>query len=110
MLKSWILLSLQYINGLPNDIIRNIGIYADDTNLYSKFDQVSDLGWKIELASEFKCDQRVTVDLGSKWIIDASAVKIQLALFFVYSFKNTRAINVNDEKNRWVCSWGKITF
>ena len=52
------------------------------------------------MASEFKCDQRVTVDLGSKWIIDASAVKIQLALFFVYSFNNTRAINVNDEKNR----------
>ena len=44
MLKSWIFFSLQYINGLPNDIIRNIGIYADDTNLYSKFDQVSDLG------------------------------------------------------------------
>ena len=44
MLKSWILFSLKYINGLHNDIISNIGIYADDTNLYSKFDQVSDLG------------------------------------------------------------------
>ena len=33
---------LLYINGLPDDIC-NIAIYADDTTLYSKRDQTSDL-------------------------------------------------------------------
>ena len=34
---------LLYINDLPNDVICNIAIYADDTTLYSKCDQASDL-------------------------------------------------------------------
>ena len=32
-----------YINDLPDDVICNIAIYADDNALYSKFDQASDL-------------------------------------------------------------------
>ena len=34
---------LLYINDLPDDVICNITIYADDTTLYSKCDQASDL-------------------------------------------------------------------
>ena len=34
---------LLYINDLPDDIICNIAMYADDTTIYSKCDQVSDL-------------------------------------------------------------------
>ena len=34
---------LLYINDLPNDVICNIAIYADNTTLYSKCDQASDL-------------------------------------------------------------------
>ena len=36
-------LFLLYINDLPDDVICNIAIYADDTNHYSKCDQASDL-------------------------------------------------------------------
>ena len=36
-------LFLLYINNLPNDVICNIAIYADDTTLYSNYDQTSDL-------------------------------------------------------------------
>ena len=36
-------LFLLYINDLPDDVISNIAIYADDTALYSKCDQASDL-------------------------------------------------------------------
>ena len=32
-----------YINDLPDDVICNIAIHADDTTLYSKCDQTSDL-------------------------------------------------------------------
>ena len=34
----------------------NIAIYADDTTLYSKFDQASDLWQQLELASELESD------------------------------------------------------
>ena len=37
-------LFLLYINDLTDDIICNIAIYADDTTLYSKCHQASDLG------------------------------------------------------------------
>ena len=36
-------LFLLYINDLPDDVICNVAIYADDTTLYSKCDQASDL-------------------------------------------------------------------
>ena len=36
-------LFLMYINDLPDDAICNIAIYADDTTLYFKCDQASDL-------------------------------------------------------------------
>ena len=49
-------LSLLYINDLPDDAICNIGIYADDTSLYSKCDQASDLWQQLELASELESD------------------------------------------------------
>ena len=43
-----------YIYELPDDVIYNIAIYADDTTPYSKCDQASDLWQQLELASEFE--------------------------------------------------------
>ena len=53
-------LFLLYINDLPDDVICNIAIYADDTTLYSKCDQASDLWQQFELASELESDLRDT--------------------------------------------------
>ena len=44
-------LFLLYINDLPDDVFCNIAIYADDTTLYSKCNQASDLRQQLELAS-----------------------------------------------------------
>ena len=49
-------LFLLYINDLPEDVICNIAIYADDTTLYSKSDQAFDLWQQLELASELQFD------------------------------------------------------
>ena len=49
-------LFLLHINGLLNYVICNIAIYADDTALYSKCDQVSGLLEQLELASELESD------------------------------------------------------
>ena len=49
-------LLLLYINDFPDDVICNIVIYADDTTLYSKCDQATDLWQQLELTSELKSD------------------------------------------------------
>ena len=59
-------LFLQYINDLPDDVVCDIDIYADDTTLYSKCDQASDLWQQLELASELESDLRDTVDWGNR--------------------------------------------
>ena len=74
-------LFLLYINDLTNDVIYNIAIYADDTTLYSKCDQASDLWQQLELASELESDVRDTVVWGKKWLIDFNAGKTQLVSF-----------------------------
>ena len=62
-------LFLLYINDLPDGIC-NIAIYADDTTLYSKCDQASDLWQQLELASELESNLQDTVDWGKKWLVD----------------------------------------
>ena len=49
-------LFLLYINDLPDDVICDIAIYADDTTLYSKCDQVSDMWQQLELPFELEPD------------------------------------------------------
>ena len=74
-------LFLLYINDLPDDVICDIAIYADDTTLYSKCDQASDLWQQLELASDLESDLRDTVDWGKKWLVDFNARKTQLVSF-----------------------------
>ena len=69
-------LFLLYINDLPDDVICDIAIYADDTTLYSKCDQASDLWQQLELASKLESELRDLVDWGKKWIDDFNAGKI----------------------------------
>ena len=70
-----------YINDLPDDVVCDIANYADDTTVYSKCDQASDLWQQLELASELESDLRDTVDWGRKWLVDFNAGKTQLVLF-----------------------------
>ena len=74
-------LFLLYINDLPDDVISDIAIYADDATLYSKCDRASDLWQQLELASELESDLQDTVDWGKKWLVDFNAGKTQLVSF-----------------------------
>ena len=77
-------LMLKYLKGhsydLPDNDICNISIYADDTTLYSKCDQASDLWQQLKLASELKSDLWNIIDWGRKWL-DLNAGKTQLVSF-----------------------------
>ena len=55
-----------YINDLPDDIIYNIAIFLDETSLYSKCDQASDLWQQLELAAELESDLLATGDWDKK--------------------------------------------
>ena len=85
-------LFLLYINDLPDNVICNIAIYANDTTLYSECDQASDLWQPLELTSELESDLRDTVDWGRKWLVDFNAGKTQLVSFD--QSNNTGAIDV----------------
>ena len=74
-------LFLLYINDLPDDIICDIAIYADDTTLCSWCDRASELWQQLELASELESDLRDTMDWGKKWLVDFNAGKTQLVSF-----------------------------
>ena len=74
-------LFLLYINDLPDDVICDVAIYADDTTLYSKCDRASDLWQQLELASELESDLRDMVDWGKKWLVDFNTGKTQLVSF-----------------------------
>ena len=98
---------LLYMNDLPDDVICDIAIYADDATLYSKCDQASDLWQQLELASELESDLRDTVGWERKWLVDFNAGKIQLVSFDRPN--NTGAIDVKmdgpvlEEKSCWDC-------
>ena len=71
---------LLYINDL-DDVICNTAIYADDTIIYCKCDQVSNLWQQLELASELESDLQDTVDWSKEWLVDFNAGKTQLVSF-----------------------------
>ena len=97
-------LFLLYINDLPDDVICDIAIYADDTTLYSKCDQASDLWQQLELVSELESDLRGTVDWKKKWLVDFNAGKLSWFCF-------TGLVTLVLLMWKWlVCSRGKIIF
>ena len=71
---------LLYINDLPDDVICNIAIYADDTTLYSKCDRASDLWQKLELAFEleFHFNAGKTQLVSFDWSNNAVAIDVKM--------------------------------
>ena len=59
---------LLYIVGRHYDVICNIVIYGDDTILYPKSDQTSDLWQQLQLVSELESDLWDTVPMDKKWL------------------------------------------
>ena len=55
-----VLLFSCYINDLPDNVICNIAIYADDTTVCCRCDQASDLWQLLELDRELESDQQDT--------------------------------------------------
>ena len=46
------LLITHSLNGFPDEVIYSSSIYANDTTIYSEFDQASDLWQRLELETD----------------------------------------------------------
>ena len=70
-------LFLLYINNLPDDIMCDIAIYADNTTVYSKWIRHlicgNNLNWLLNLNLIYE-----TLDWGKKWLVDFIAGETQL--------------------------------
>ena len=80
-------LFLLYISDLPDNVICDIAICADDNILYSTCDQSSDQWQQLQLTSELESDLWDTVDWGRKWFVDFNAGKTEL-VSFEWSYNN----------------------
>ena len=80
------------LNDLSDDAICNIAIYADNTTLYCKWDQASDLSQQLELSSKLKSGVRDAVDWDRKELVGLNAGKTQLVSFDWSN--NTGAVDV----------------
>ena len=72
---------LLFINSLPDDAFCYVAIYGDNTTLYSKFDQSSDLWQQLEMAAELESDLQCTVDWGRKCLDVFNGGKTQFVSF-----------------------------
>ena len=82
-----------YISDLPGNVICNIAICADDTTLYPKCVQVSDLWQQLKLASKLESIYiQDTLDWGRKWLINFNTGKTQAVS--IDCSNNTGAIDV----------------
>ena len=98
-------LFLLHINYVPDDVICNIAIYADDATLASKCDQASDLWQQVELAFEHESDLLDIVDWDTKWLVDFNAEKTLLV-----SFDPSNSTGAIDVKMDWSVLEEKSSF
>ena len=77
---------LIFINDLPDNILSQLAIYADDTTIYSCLGKTNDLFDKIESAAELEVDLRTVVEWGKEWLVTFNASKTKL--LSINRFKN----------------------
>ena len=84
---------LLYINGLPDCIICNIAISANDITRYLQIDQASNLLQQLKFVCELKSDLQGTVNCGRKWPLGFNPERTQ-----PFSFDQSRSLGAIDVK------------
>ena len=80
------ILFLIFINDLPDDLLSDVAIYADDTSLYSCLDRKSELFSRVEQADELEYDLGNITEWGDNWLVK-------------FNPKKTKLLSINRYKN-----------
>ena len=62
-------LFLIFTNDLPDNILSQLAISADDTTIYSCLGETNDHFNKAELAADLEVDLRTVAEWGEKWLV-----------------------------------------
>ena len=71
-------LFLIFINDLPDDIFCKLGLFADDTTLYSSVGRSAGDFEKVELAGDLEADLRCITEWGNRWLVTFNSTKTKL--------------------------------
>ena len=104
-----LVLQFSYYNDIPDYVICNIAICADDATLYSKCEQASDLWQQLELASKLESNPQVNLDWGKKWLVDFNAGKITLTLITLVLLIS-KWMGLFLRKNHLLRCWGRLSL
>ena len=88
-------LFLVFINDLPEEALSRIGIYADDSTVYSSITG-SDQFEKVEMAAELEYDLRGIVEWGNRWLVTFNATKTKLLSFNHHRDPSLVPVKMND--------------
>ena len=72
------ILFLIFINDLPDNIISELAIFADDTSLYSCLNEKCGLFERLELAGSLELDLSSVTEWGSQWLVTFNSAKTKL--------------------------------
>ena len=72
------ILFLIFINDLPDNILSQLAIYADDTTIYSCLGKTNDHFDKVELAADLEVDLRTFTEWVEKWLVSFNASKTKV--------------------------------
>ena len=71
-------LSLIFINDLPNDLFSRVGIFADDTTVYSCLGKSHTVLEKVKLAADIESGLRTATEFGNIWLVMFNSSKTML--------------------------------
>ena len=92
------ILFLIFINDLPDDLMCRVGIFADDTTLYSGLPKPSCIFDKVELAADLESDLRAVVEWGDKWLVTFNCTKTKLLSINRYHDPFLPSVNMSGEE------------
>ena len=89
-------LFLIFINDLPEGLFSRVGIFANDTTIYSCLGKSLTLFEKVELAADLESDLRMATEWGDSWLVTFNSSKTKLLSINRHRSPNLPEINMKE--------------
>lgn len=91
------ILFLLFINDLPDEMMSELAMFADDTSLYSTVSEKTCFFDRLELASSLESDLRSATDWGKQWLVTFNSSKTKL--LSINRYRNPDNISISMSGN-----------